>query len=638
MKKKLNHFKAKINDNKIKIIHRNNHDDNKLKIKRTNKISSQSINNNNILNPSTNIKKNNNYNVISLKGDLAFSRQNRYYNKINYGDNINYSSFKNNLKEGNNMIEKPKIKIKINNKKSSKINAISSYVHKRAINSNLNKINQIDKNDKALIFNNSCLDNIAKAYKKNRRNINTLSLIQNSFDSTKKNVKNKNMSFIDNCNESYDKKMKILTNTIDNLINVRNNIKNQYYSKENAKILNTNENFMNTKAINKYNEKNYLYESKKYKNNNLKKNNNKYEIFNLLNLKLNNIDNSISSLEEYNHMAPVSLTQKNVNHSNSMKEFDNEKSIFHKSIRRNLKNNNNYSSLYSSPNYLFQTTYQRKLVKNNSIKMSDNETINRPSKLENLITREDCKNNNFFNYTNNINSSFHNYKYNSFKTLSKSNSFKMSRIPDNRLVKIENMNNNKINSNFYSIDNKYCHRYSNCYLSTNYNKEKDETKYTSEQVSDNNYSTTTSFYYNKNNNNLLNNHKKIPLNNSELHLKNIITSIDYRNSNPNMNNSNNRFKNNNINKNIVLYELDKYGKLNYKVREMTNNMEKIIREASNSRNKKKLIKISPNIEQEQFTSIYVKKNQGTVLRKNKDNKNNKYYEVSSISNIKKKKI
>lgn len=268
--------------------------------------------------------------------------------------------------------------------------------------------------------------------------------------------------------------------------------------------------------------------------------------------------------------------------------------------------------------------------------MGDNEIINKPSKLENLITREDCKNNNCFNYINNTNNDFHNYKYNSFKTLSKSNSFKIPRIPDNKLNEIDNKYNNKINCNFYSIDNKYCHRYSNINLTNNYNKEKDETKYTSEQVSDNNYSTTTSFYYNKNNNSLLNHHKKIPSNNLELHLKNIITSIDYRKSNSNMNNSNNKFKNNN-NKNIVLYELDKYGKLNYKVREITNSMEKIIRDASNSRNKKRLIKLSPNIEQEQFSSIYVKKNQGTILRKNIDNKKNKYFAICSISNTKSKK-
>jgi len=623
MKQKLSYFKVKIIDNKNKFVNRENHD-NKLKIKRVTKISTES-NNSNFLIPSTNIKKKNNYNANSLKGDLEFNRQNRYYKKINSGDNIN-------LNEGDKIIEKPKI----NTIKNPKANVFSSYMHKKFINSNSNKINQINKNDKALIFNNSYLDNIAKPHKRNRNKINTLTLIQNNFDSNDKNSKNKNMSYIDKCNESYDKKMRILTKKIKNLINIRNNIKNKYYAKENAKILNTNENFLDNKNINKYNDKNYLYENKKLNKNILKKNN-RYGIFNLLNLKLNNIDNTIFSLEEYNQMVPVTLTQKNVNHSNSMKEFDNDISIFCKSIRRKLRNNNNYSSLYSSPNYLLQTIYQKKLVKNHSIKMRDNETINKPSKMENLITREDFKNNNCTNYMNNINSIFHNYKYNSFKTLSKSNSFKMPRISDNRLVQIEKTNNNKINSNFYSIDNKYCHRYSNCNPTTNYIQEKDETKYISEQISDNNYSTTASFYYNKNNNSTLNNHKRVPSNNSELHLKNIITSIDYRNSNPNMNHSNIRFKNNNINKNIVLYELDKYGKLNYKIREMTNSMEKIIREASNSRNKKSVINVSPKIDQEQFTSIYVKKNQGTILRKLIDDKKNKYYRISSNSNAKNKK-
>ena len=299
MKQKLSYFKVKIIDNKNKFVNRENHD-NKLKIKRVTKISTES-NNSNFLIPSTNIKKKNNYNANSLKGDLEFNRQNRYYKKINSGDNIN-------LNEGDKIIEKPKI----NTIKNPKANVFSSYMHKKFINSNSNKINQINKNDKALIFNNSYLDNIAKPHKRNRNKINTLTLIQNNFDSNDKNSKNKNMSYIDKCNESYDKKMRILTKKIKNLINIRNNIKNKYYAKEHAKILNTNENFLDNKNINKYNDKNYLYENKKLNKNILKKNN-RYGIFNLLNLKLNNIDNTIFSLEEYNQMVPVTLTQKNVN-------------------------------------------------------------------------------------------------------------------------------------------------------------------------------------------------------------------------------------------------------------------------------------------------------------------------------------
>ena len=189
------------------------------------------------------------------------------------------------------------------------------------------------------------------------------------------------------------------------------------------------------------------------------------------------------------------------------------------------------------------------------------------------------------------------------------------------------------------------HNYSKSILITNFNKEKEDTKYNSEQVSDNNYSTTTSFYYNKNNNNnninnsLLNNNKRICINNSELHLKNIITSIDYRNSNPNFNNPSNIFKNDRINKNIVLYEIDRNGKLNYKVREINNSLEKIVQNTSNSKKKKRIIDISPKIDQEleQFASIYVKKNQGTVLRKNNNSKNFEYYLISSNSNFVKNK-
>ena len=403
---------------------------------------------------------------------------------------------------------------------------------------------------------------------------------------------------------------------------------------------------MNNKIINKYDDLkngNYLYENKKFYKNKLKKSNNRYEVFNLLNLKLNN--NKLYSKGEYNPMNLLSLTEKNINHSNSMKKFDKEIYLNSKIniIKRNLKSNKNYSSLYSPPNYLLQATYQKKLVKNHSIKMDKNEVINKPSKLENLITREDCKNRNYKNSMKNLNNSLINYKSN-FMSLSKSNSFNLTRFPENRLVEMENKYN-KLNSNLDSIDKKYYHNYSKSILITNFNKEKEDTKYNSEQVSDNNYSTTTSFYYNKNNNNnninnsLLNNNKRICINNSELHLKNIITSIDYRNSNPNYNNINNIFKNDRTNKNLVLYEIDRNGKLNYKVREINNSLEKIVQNTSNSKKKRRIIDISPKIDQEleQFASIYVKKNQGTVLRKNNNSKNFEYYAISSHSNFAKKK-
>jgi hypothetical protein len=230
-------------------------------------------------------------------------------------------------------------------------------------------------------------------------------------------------------------------------------------------------------------------------------------------------------------------------------------------------------------------------------------------------------------------------------TLSKSNSFSLTRFPENRLVEMESKYNNKLIPNLDNKDKKYCHNYSKSNLITNFNKEKEDSKYTLEQVSDNNYSTTASFYYNKNNNNnninnsLLNNNKRKYSNNSELHLKNIITSIDYRNSNPNYNNINNIFKNDRTNKNIVLYEIDRNGKLNYKVREILNSVEKIVQNTSNSKKKKRIIDISPKIDQEleQFASIYVKKNQGTVLRKNNNSKNFEYYAISSHSNFAKKK-
>jgi len=631
MQEKFNYCKVKINSKKYKTLKKENQS-NKLEIKNSTQISSES-NNSKIISPSVNNINKNNSITNPLKRGLAFSRQNKYYKKLNSGERINYTSLHNNLKEDNKNMEKKKIKVKINIKKNSKIHIALSNKNKRAINSNMNKINQIDKNDKYLLFNNSCLDSILKQPRRNRQNSHFLNSIQNSFESTDLKINNKNLSYLDDNNISYEKKLKFLTYTIENLINIRNNIKKEYYAKENEKLENTisNENPINNKTINKYDDLkngNYLYENKKFYKNKLKKNNNRYEIFNLLNLKLNN--NKFSSKGEYNPMSFLSLTQKNINHSNSMKAFDKDISLNSKIniIKRNLRNNKNYSSLYSSSNYLSQTTYQKKLVKNHSIKMDKNEVINKPTKLENLITREDFKNYNYIKSMKNLNNSLINCKNNSL-TLSKSNSFNLTRFPENRLVEIESKFHNKLNSHLDWIDKKYYHNYSKSNLITNFNKEKEDTKYTSEQVSDNNFSTTTSFYINKNNSNnninnsILNNNKRIQTNNSELHLKNIITSIDYRNSNSNFNNINNKFKNGIINKNIVLYEINSEGKLNYKVREITNSVEKIVQNTSNSKKKKRIIDISPKIDKdlEEFTSIYVKKNQGTVLRKNNNNKN-----------------
>ena len=85
-------------------------------------------------------------------------------------------------------------------------------------------------------------------------------------------------------------------------------------------------------------------------------------------------------------------------------------------------------------------------------------------------------------------------------------------------------------------------------------------------------------------------------------LRNMVTSIEYSNKN------NKKSYNNIGDKNIIMSEIDKNGKINIKVKEMKNSIEKILRE--NSFNKRRNV---ANLSSQKLT--YVKKNQGTHITK-----------------------
>ena len=93
-------------------------------------------------------------------------------------------------------------------------------------------------------------------------------------------------------------------------------------------------------------------------------------------------------------------------------------------------------------------------------------------------------------------------------------------------------------------------------------------------------------------------------------LRNVITSIEYNNRN-NRNNKSNE-------KNLILSEVDQNGKINIRVREMKNSIEKIIRENSMNKSNTKSNNSyfdfpSPKKWNKDIT--YVKKNQGTHIKK-----------------------
>ena len=238
----------------------------------------------------------------------------------------------------------------------------------------------------------------------------------------------------------------------------------------------------------------------------------------------------------------------------------------------------------------------------NYFRKKDNYLNNKKYKLVKIHKFENSKKFNKNNIFDN-----QNYSYNSSKNCSSSNNssffgFSNDKIKNQNDKLINNATKqNQLNTQIYN---------QNSFKILNFNKEKDETKYQTNFISDNNYSTNYSFYNNINKNSLANN-KLTSATKLEHKLKNIITSIDYKNIN-------NKFHNYEINKNIILYEFDRDGKVNYKIKEMKNSVEKIVREKSNSKvkDKTKFFDFSPKNYNE--FSLYVKKNQGTVLRKNRN--------------------
>lgn len=604
MEQKLNYYKIEINDkNKNKQKYRKRNIEN-FKIKDSNKIRTE-INSSNILSPSIDISNKNNYIYEKLKNDYTYSRQNRYLKRINYTKDKNY---KNNFTLNNNINEdiilvKPKIKVKINSIYSSNKPIPSTDKLSKTIHFKQHKISPRNKNNKSMIFNYSCIDNRVNTLIKNKKK--ALNSAHNSFE-------------LNEINNSEKNKNKYGVTTDKNV----NNISNKYeYTMNNS--INYNKNIINNKDI-KTNKN--LYENKKFNKNKFRENFRNIEVFdNISNLKLNNINNKklYSKDENDNERKEIYLTQKLCKYSNSLKLIGNnipensKLNVGKKDINsrnENIKNSKYKLNFVLSPSYNYiKNTYQKKLVKRNSIREENNIVNNKTFKLEYLNNTDD------FKYKNDIQKN--SQKRNSPIKISKSSSFTIYKLINNRLTEIDSNINNKIKYRLNlceNIDKKYKHKYSNSILTPNNNKE--DTKCPSEQISDNNYSTNTNtFYYNKSNNSLMG-QKKISHDNSEPKLKNIITKIDYRNKNTNSKTELfNEIKLNKNNKNVVLYEIDRNGKINYKIKEMKNSVEKIVKESSLSRNKKRSSKeFSPkNNEDPGYSSIYVKKNQGTILRRKK---------------------
>jgi hypothetical protein len=275
----------------------------------------------------------------------------------------------------------------------------------------------------------------------------------------------------------------------------------------------------------------------------------------------------------------------------------------------------------------FQNTYQKKLIRRknrgidrsinnrNDVLLDKSETSYRNNNNETNSSNNKIKMKNMIIYRNIVNNC-------SLNNIMNSNDFNITEIynksKEKEAMKKKILLKKKLS---FSISNNNLYNNNNNYY--NYNKEeKDDTKDITDIkiTSDKNYSTANSFY--KNNNNNLN--KNVIVSNQLKHkLKNLITSIDYMNEN-NDNDDDKKLKINNNLKNIILYEVDNEGRINYRVKKMENSVEKVVRDNSEIKRNSKINDIMPKVNNN-IISLYVKKNQGTVLRKFKGNNKIEFY-------------
>ena len=535
-----------------------------------NKINKNIINNESIefkkiyiLSPRMNITNKEYYIIKTLKKEFNNTTQ----EKIN-----NIPILNNNKKNEDKFLkkEKEKIKVKLNSIKTPKVNNINS---EKNSNHKLKDAHSKIKSNKTIIFNYSFLDK-----KNNKNNSNIFNSIKKSFEFFKK---------------------------INNFQKNKNLSENNYFKRQFVKSEKSFKNSINLNNIKKDKEKNYLFKNLKLSRFKLRQGISRIGFNKNNNIELNYINDNNSSVNTKIYGNNSCLTKNNYNKISASLNSSTKTITENPKLKLNINNNRNNNvqdnSLFSSKYKYIQNTYQKKLVKN-YFRKKDNYLNNKKYKLVKIHKFENSKKFNKNNIFDN-----QNYSYNSPKNCSSSNNssffgFSNDKIKNQNDKLINNATKqNQLNTQIYN---------QNSFKILNFNKEKDETKYQTNFISDNNYSTNYSFYNNINKNSLANN-KLTSATKSEHKLKNIITSIDYKNIN-------NKFHNYEINKNIILYEFNRDGKVNYKIKEMKNSVEKIVREKSNSKvkDKTKFFDFSPKNYNE--FSLYVKKNQGTVLRKNKN--------------------
>ena len=601
--------------------------------------------------PVTNIVKKNKPNNFQSKNQskLSYLKKKSFTKK--QGNNI---IKKNNTNNNFSTIEEnilPKLKIRVHSLKYNLCrNTISSNENYLKLNSNRFKDKeQISESKKDTILNES---NHAYNQRNRNNNFSSNSLGKDNFNLRKMKIiiENKDLPFLKFFNIMKEKSLKDLSHHLDDLIVNRikhnseypsNNTINQSNYSCNTSSKNIN-NGINLKYINSYNNKcntnvyrrkiqkkinnstklysedNYLTLNFKYNSNESNKNLKNPDTFDLQNysiLPTNNLTSNrtykISSTRNtYQNQNLPEYFSKNSDFGSLMLSQNNSILLTSFELRKNMEQlNHNYLSIERPKKERINIENNNNLIINNKANTINFIEIVKPEDkgIENVSLNKDSSN--VLKSKNNYNYNFKNFKANNVLTDSK----EFGNEIHTKYGNIKNLNyiikhNNKSKTNKYSTlysktlnKNKNVNILNNSYKFnlSNQNKKKEINIKKNKNTlinNNNNYDKYSFQIYNKNKNLIItcgsSKSKK---------LKNVITSIEFkRNSN--------KFPD----KNIILSEVDKNGKINnIRIRQMKNSIEKVLKETS--LDKKKII--SPQKWNDSIT--YVKKNQGTHLKKMK---------------------
>ena len=585
------------------------------------------------------LKENNPTEILSCQNKKKISNNNIYEDLIHNNTTI----------EEKILMQRPQIKIKMHSLKHNNINRntisleksnnkIKCKVHKITPNTTKNKnLNISDSNKKGYNY-------------KNKINYNIINISKDNFNLTQFNneQKNKEKTYINYYNYLQEKSLKNLSDHLDDK-NKNNNFENINKEKEKEKN-NINCNKINGCKTNIYRKKikrrkncckennytnltdNLLISEQKNNINDINKQATVCDHNDILiknRLKLKRAHKFIYKRNNYQNPNQMNYLSNNCNSGNF--NFSQNNSILMTSLSHKINNNSNIITNYPSEirkkgNFLkLENIQNHQLIFNNNKPKSKSNTFNF---IE--IKKQDNKEN-YSSQRQNFTDLRYKKNYNLGTPKLSNIIINPNNIDEYSKTKYDNtfnlnyylgnsdINNYGINKNFITLYSNTTSEYNT--VNTLNNSEKNIIKYPNNEIDEINSKFKNSMMNIKNSkfpfqNNL--SQKKINIkedlkkniinkNSKNKKLKNVITSIEYPNRN-------NKKSNNNLkDKNIILSEVDQYGKINIRVREMKNSIEKIMRE--NSFNKAKNIVCLPSPQKISQLLTYVKKNQGTQIRK-----------------------